>query len=79
MKSTTVRIDENVIGRLDILAKTQDRPRSYLINQALKQYVEYEEWICQEVKAGLNEVERDEIATDSEVKAAFKKWGVDAS
>ena len=79
MKPTTVRIDENVIGRLDSLAKTQDRPRSYLINQALKQYVEYEEWVCQEVKAGLKEVERGEIATDSEVKAAFKKWGVDAS
>ena len=79
MKPTTVRIDENVIGRLDTLAKTQDRPRSYLINQALKQYVEHEEWICQEVKAGLNEVERGEIATDSEVKAAFKNWGVDAS
>ena len=79
MKPTTVRIDENVIGRLDSLAKTQDRPRSYLINQALKQYVEYEEWVCQEVRAGLKEVEQGEIATDSEVRAAFKKWGVDAS
>ncbi len=78
MKPTTVRIDENMIERLDSLAKNQDRPRSYLINQALKQYVEYEEWFCQEVEDGLKEVERGEIATDSEVNAVFKKWGVDA-
>ncbi len=78
MKPTTVRIDENMLGRLDNLARNQDRPRSYLINQALKRYIEYEEWFVQEVKEGLKEVERDEIATDNEVTAAFRKWGVDA-
>jgi len=78
MKPTTVRIDENMLGRLDNLAKNQDRPRSYLINQALKQFIEYEEWFVQEVKDGLKEIERGEIATDNEIKAAFRKWGVDA-
>ncbi len=78
MKPTTVRIDENMLGRLDSLAKNQDRPRSYLINQALKQFIEYEEWFVQEVKDGLKEIERGEITTDNEVKAAFRKWGVDA-
>lgn len=74
MKPTTVRIDENMLGRLDNLAKNQDRPRSYLINQALKQFIEYEEWFVQEVKDGLKEIERGEIATDNEIKAAFRKW-----
>ena len=78
MKPTTVRIDENMLGRLDSIAKKQDRTRSYLINQALKQYIEYEEWFVQEVKDGLKEVEQGEIATDNEVKAIFQKWGVDA-
>jgi len=78
MKPTTVRIDENMLGRLDNLAKNKDRPRSYLINQALKQFIEYEEWFVQEVKDGLKEIERGEIATDNEIKAAFRKWGVDA-
>ena len=78
MKPTTVRIDENMLGRLDNLARNQDRPRSYLINQALKRYIEYEEWFVQEVKDGLKEIERGEIATDNEIKAAFRKWGVDA-
>lgn len=78
MKPTTVRIDENMLGRLDNLAKNQDRPRSYLINQALKRYIEYEEWFVNEVKDGLKEVENGELATDSEVNNAFRKWGVDA-
>jgi len=78
MKPTTVRIDENMLGRLDNLAKNQDRPRSYLIHQALKRYIEYEEWFVKEVKDGLKEVEKGEIATDNEVTAEFRKWGVDA-
>lgn len=78
MKPTTVRIDEDMLGRLDSLAKNQDRPRSYLINQALKRFIEYEEWFVKEVKDGLKEVENGKIATDNEVNAAFQKWGVDA-
>ncbi len=78
MKPTTIRIDEDMLGRLDTLAKSQDRPRSYLVNQALKRYIEYEEWFVKEVKDGLKEVEKGKVATDDEVIAAFRKWGVDA-
>lgn len=78
MKMTTVRVDDHLLDRVDGIAKSQSRPRSWIINQALERFVDYEEWFELEVKAGLTEVERGDVALDTEVKSAFNKWGVDA-
>ena len=78
MKATTVRIDESMLVRLDSLAETLSRPRSWVIKQAIERFVEYEEWFVQEVQTGLQEVEEGKVATDNEVTKAFGKWGVDA-
>ena len=78
MKATTVRLDEGMIGRLDHLAGESSRSRSWVIKQAIERFLEYEEWFVHEVKDGLKEVARGEIATDDEVANRFQKWGVDA-
>lgn len=79
MKATTVRMDDQLLERVDGIAKSLSRPRSWVITQALERFVNYEEWYVQEVKDGLAEVERGEIATGKEVADSFKKWGLDAS
>lgn len=78
MKATTVRIDDNVLDRVDGLATDLSRSRSWVINQAIKQFLDYEEWFVQEVKDGLKEVENGEIATPEEAAARFRKWGANA-
>ena len=79
MKTTTVRIDDNILGRIDGLANTLSRTRSWVINQAIERYLDYEEWFIQEVKDGLKEVEQGDIATDDEVAEKFIKWNINAS
>lgn len=79
MKATTVRINDDMLGRIDCLANTLSRTRSWVINQAIERFIGYEEWFVQEVKDGLKEVEQGKTATDDEVTAGFRKWGVDAS
>jgi predicted transcriptional regulator len=79
MKATTIRMDDDMLSRVDGLANTLNRTRSWVINQAIAQFLDYEEWFVQEVKDGLAEIERGDIATDDEVSAGFRKWGVDAS
>lgn len=78
MKAATVRIEDDVLGRVDDLAKELNRSRNWIINQALTRFIEYDDWFVREVKNGLKEVERGEIATDAEVKERFHRWGVDA-
>ena len=79
MKMTTVRMDDHLLDRVDGIAKSLCRPRSFVIQQALERFVDYEEWFKLEVSEGLAEVERGEVAGDAEVERAFNKWGVDAS
>ncbi len=78
MKATTVRIDDHVLNRVDGLAVELSRSRSWVINQAIKQFLNYEEWFLQEVNDGLKEVENGEIATPEEAAARFRKWGANA-
>jgi predicted transcriptional regulator len=79
MKATTIRIDDDILGRVDGLANMLSRTRSWVINQAIERFLDYEEWFVQEVSDGLKELERGDIATDDEVAAKLGKWGVDAS
>ncbi|MCD6526208.1 MAG: ribbon-helix-helix protein, CopG family [Desulfuromonas sp.] len=78
MRATTVRMDDQLIDRVDGIAKSLRRSRSWIIKQALERFVDYEEWYIKEVESALLEVERGEISSDQEVSEAFKKWGVDA-
>ena len=79
MKATTVRIDDNTLNRVDDLAQALSRSRSWVINQAIGRFLEYEEWFVKEVENGLKEVEQGDIASHEEVVAKFRKWGADAS
>jgi predicted transcriptional regulator len=79
MKTTTVRLDDKILDRVDGLAKVLSRSRSWVINQAIDRFLEYEEWFVREVEDGLAEVEKGEVASHEEVVATFRKWGVNAS
>ena len=79
MKATTVRINDDMLGRIDGLATTLSRSRSWVINQAIERFMDYEEWFVQEVTDGLKEIDQGKVATDDDVVAGFGKWGVDAS
>ena len=79
MKATTIRLEDNVIGRVDQLAAEISRSRSWVIKQAIEKFLDYEEWFVKEIKDGLEEVEQGDIASDAEVADRFRKWGVDAS
>lgn len=78
MKATTVRLEENMLEKIDGLAAILNRPRSWVIKQAIERFIEYEEWFVQEVNNGVQEVRAGKIATEKEVAEAFNKWGVDA-
>lgn len=76
MKVTTVRMDEDILGRINGLARELKRSRSWVIKEAIERFLDYEEWYIQEVRKGIDEVSRGEIATSKEVKNQFQKYGV---
>jgi len=79
MTATTIQIDEDKLNRVDNIAKTLNRSRSWVINQAVEHFLSFEEWFVKEVEEGLTEVDRGEIASHDEVVEKFRKWGANAS
>jgi predicted transcriptional regulator len=43
-KRASVRLDDDLANKLDALAAAMDRPKAWLIEQAIKSYVEEQSW-----------------------------------
>ncbi len=78
MKATTIRMDDNVLDRIDSMAKSVNRSRTWVINQAVERFLSYEEWFVQEVKEGINEATNGELASHEKVGERFARWDVNA-
>ncbi|KQU91581.1 CopG family transcriptional regulator [Variovorax sp. Root318D1] len=74
----TIRLDDEVKERLDHLADATHRSKSFLAAEAIRAYVETNEWQIGEVRAALKEADAEDFASDKEVAAVARKWKVNA-
>jgi RHH-type rel operon transcriptional repressor/antitoxin RelB len=77
MPSTTftVRVETAVKKRLENLAKSTGRSRSFLAAEALSEYLDVNEWQVAGVKKAMVSLDRGEGATHEQVKTWVKSWG----
>ena len=54
-KVTSVRLSDELAARLDQLAAALDRPKAWLIEQAIARYVEQEAWQVQAIADALGD------------------------
>lgn len=79
MSSTmTVRLEDEVKDRLDQLAEATQRSKSFLAAEAIRAFVENNEWQIGEIRAALREADSGDFARDKDVSAVAKKWKVNA-
>ncbi len=62
----TVRAESNLVNQLDHLADTLGRSRNYIVNQALKEYLEQHAWQIEKIGQGIAAADRGELV-DHEV------------
>ena len=74
-KTISFRADAAEIDELDALAAAQDRSRSYLINEAIRNYIELHAYQDALVQQGLAEMRRGRVVTHAEVVKRLKKTG----
>lgn len=72
----TIRLEDEVKARLDRLADSTQRSKSFLAAEAIRQFVEINEWQVGEIRAALQEADAGRFATDKEVAALARKWHV---
>jgi len=70
----TIRVDRKTKSRLEKLAKAMARTKSYVAAEAIRAYVELNEWQIIEIRAALKEADAGEFASEAEVEAVRRKW-----
>ena len=74
----TIRLEDEVKDRLDRLADSTNRSKSYLAAEAIREFVETNEWQIAEIRAALTEADAGDFASDEDVAALANKWKVNA-
>lgn len=72
--TVTLRLDDVVKDKLEKLAESTHRSRSFLAAEAIKAYVDSNEWQISEIHSAIQEADAGDFASDAEVKAIFTKW-----
>jgi predicted transcriptional regulator len=70
----TLRLDDVVKDKLEKLAESTHRSRSFLAAEAIKAYVESNEWQIAEIHQAIQEADAGDFAIDADVKAVLGKW-----
>jgi RHH-type rel operon transcriptional repressor/antitoxin RelB len=69
----TIRIDRKTKARLEKLAKETRRAESRLVTEAIRSYLDVNEWQIEGIKQAIKEADAGNFATEREVKATFRK------
>lgn len=71
LKATSVRLDDETLARIGQMAEAMDRPRAWLMAEAIKQYVAREEWFIREAEKGVKAADEGRFIDHADIKA---KW-----
>ena len=72
----TIRLTPELKSRLDQLAEATHRSKSFLAVEAIREFVELNEWQIQEIKEAIKEADAGDFSSNDEVNAVFNRWGV---
>jgi predicted transcriptional regulator len=73
-RTISFRIDPEKVTQLDQIAKSIDRDRSYLLNEAVEDYLNNQRRFAALVKEGLEASRKGELIDDEEVSGMMDSW-----
>lgn len=69
----TARIDTALKAKLEALARSTKRSKSYLAAEAIAAYVELNEWQIGEIEAGIAEFDAGEVLSQEEAEKRYTR------
>jgi predicted transcriptional regulator len=74
-RTVSFRIASEKVDELDAVAKSMDRDRSYVLNEAIDSYLSYLRRYLAEIEEGIAAADRGELIDHEEVKKMSASWG----
>ncbi len=73
--STSFRTDHDTLCTLDEIAQEMGRSRNWVLNKAVRDFIEHQAWFKQQVDEGIKAADNGEFASDEEMAAVFRRFG----
>jgi predicted transcriptional regulator len=73
----TVRLPVKTRRKLEKLAEATARSKSWLAADAIREYVENEEWQVKAIRRGLADIRAGRVVPHEKVEAWLDSWGTD--
>lgn len=73
----TVRVTSKVAKRLEKLAESMDRSKSYVAAEAIEEYLDLHEWQMKAIEEGIAAIDRGDVMDWEEVKKELEKRRAD--
>ncbi len=74
LKTITFRLPEEKLKELDTVAEVQQRDRSFVINEAVTQYLSLHEYHRALIEEGIREADAGEMITHQELMSKAAGW-----
>lgn len=74
-RALSIELSEPVLAQVDALARDTARSPARVVAEALERLLALEAWQIEDIKAGLQEAEAGEFASESEVAEVFARHG----
>lgn len=71
----SVRLPEDLSRRLEKLAKSTDRSKSYLAVCAVEEFLSVQEWQVEAIREGIEAAEKGDVVGHEEALKELKRWG----
>jgi RHH-type transcriptional regulator, rel operon repressor / antitoxin RelB len=78
-ETVTIRLSAEVKGKLEALAASTNRSKSWLAAQAIAAYVEEQSWQIQQIEAAITLADSDQAVwvENTDVNAWLTSWGTE--
>jgi len=67
----TIRTTKHTVSEIDAIAASMERSRNYVVNQALRQYLETNAWQLARIKQGIDDAREGRVRPAQEVFASI--------
>lgn len=73
--SVSIRLESDLNEKLAAVASRLDRPKSWVIQQALKEFVDLQLWQIAAIEEGLRDADAGRLVKHEDVAAWVESWG----
>ncbi len=73
-QTVSFRIDSTKLDALDSLAGILDRDRTYLLNEAVRNYLDVQQWQMEQINKGIQAADAGNVFTQAEVRKMAAQW-----